>query len=504
MTDTIKKSLAATFSSRILAAGLNIVVVPIYLSLLGRESYGLLGIFASLQVLVSFLDFGLGTTLTREFSRLDRSSESKQVMSDLAKASEVVYIAVAGCMTLIFFISVPWIVNHWIQLGDLNSSVAERALLIGGVALAIQWPSNLYYAGLAGLNRQVLISVLTATNATFRVGLTLMALYFIGASVEVFFAVQVVCSVFQVLVARYFMCRELPKSSKFDLCKSRLVAVRRFAGAMTAISICSILFTQLDKIVLSSTLELKDFGLYSLTNSLAAGLYVAISPFFSVIYPKFSALIGSSEKKDILVFYHKSAQLVSFIVVPVAVIFAFFAQMIMFTWTGDLALSDQARWPLIFLILGNSLNGMMNVSYAVQLAADKPKIALYSNICAILFLIPSIYFLATKYGPAGGAFAWFILNVLYASISQYITHRKIFSEGLWRWYASDVGVPVVVSTSICVLFYMFQPDSLSRVESGIYIVVTYLAVCSAAIGSLPLVRAEAAKMLRNRFASRTF
>lgn len=504
MTDTIKKSLAATFSSRILAAGLNIIVVPIYLSLLGRESYGLLGIFASLQVLVSFLDFGLGTTLTREFSRLDRSTESKQIMSDLAKASEVVYIAVAGCMTLMFFICVPWIVNHWIQLGELNSSVAEQALLIGAVALAIQWPSNLYYAGLAGLNRQVIIGMLTAANAILRVTSTLMALYFVGASVEVFFSVQVFCSIFQVLLARYLMRRELPRSSKFSLCKNRLVAVRRFAGAMTAISICSILFTQLDKIVLSSTLELKDFGLYSLTNSLAAGLYVAISPVFSVIYPKFSALIGSSEKKDILVFYHKSAQLVSFIVIPVAVIFVFFAQMIMFTWTGDQELSQQARWPLIFLILGNSLNGMMNVSYAVQLAADKPKIALYSNICAILFLIPSIYFLATKYGPSGGAFAWFILNVLYVFISQYITHRKIFVEGLWKWYASDVGAPVVLSVLTCVVFYMGQPDSLSRIESGIYIIVAYLAVSGAAIVSLPLVREEAAKVLRHRFAGRTF
>ena len=128
--ETVKKALVASFASRIWSAGLNIVVVPIYLRLIGIESYGLIGLFSSLQVLVSFLDFGLGSTLIREFSRVNNSPEQKQRMSDLAKACELLYILVAVFITIILFVFIPWIVNSWIKLGQLNHSVAEKALMI--------------------------------------------------------------------------------------------------------------------------------------------------------------------------------------------------------------------------------------------------------------------------------------------------------------------------------------------------------------------------------------
>ena len=46
------------------------VFVPVYISYLGIEAYGLIGLFATLQAWLSLLDLGLSPTLNREMARL--------------------------------------------------------------------------------------------------------------------------------------------------------------------------------------------------------------------------------------------------------------------------------------------------------------------------------------------------------------------------------------------------------------------------------------------------
>ena len=45
------------------------IFIPIYISYLGIESYGLIGLFIILQGLLSLLDMGLSPTLNREMAR---------------------------------------------------------------------------------------------------------------------------------------------------------------------------------------------------------------------------------------------------------------------------------------------------------------------------------------------------------------------------------------------------------------------------------------------------
>ena len=90
----IRRSLGVSLASRIWGAALSILVVPVYVRILGIESYGLIGLFASLQVLISFLDLGLGTTLIREFGRLAGSPDGQQEMRDVARTCDIVYLVV--------------------------------------------------------------------------------------------------------------------------------------------------------------------------------------------------------------------------------------------------------------------------------------------------------------------------------------------------------------------------------------------------------------------------
>ena len=66
---SIKLSLLTNFLSQFWGALIGFVFIPVYVRILGIESYGIIGFFATLQAWFILLDLGLTPALSREMSR---------------------------------------------------------------------------------------------------------------------------------------------------------------------------------------------------------------------------------------------------------------------------------------------------------------------------------------------------------------------------------------------------------------------------------------------------
>ena len=64
----------ATIASRAYVTLLGLLVLPIYLQRLGPEAYGLVALYATLQVWLQLLDLGLVASLAREVARTHSSN----------------------------------------------------------------------------------------------------------------------------------------------------------------------------------------------------------------------------------------------------------------------------------------------------------------------------------------------------------------------------------------------------------------------------------------------
>ncbi len=69
--------------------------LPLYIKFMGVEAYGLVGIYASLQVLSGLLDMGLSGTLNREMARLSIFPGREQQMRNLVRSLEMIYWGIA-------------------------------------------------------------------------------------------------------------------------------------------------------------------------------------------------------------------------------------------------------------------------------------------------------------------------------------------------------------------------------------------------------------------------
>lgn len=485
----MRRALGVSLASRIWGAGLAILAVPIYVRILGIESYGLIGLFASLQVLVTFLDFGLGTTMVREFGRLGAAPDGRTEMRDIARTCEAVYLIVGVLIGAGVALFAPWLLDHWLTLDQLSRDEAGKAAAWGAFALAAQWPSALYGSGLEGMKRQTILGVLSAASGTGRVLLSLAAIWFIAPKLDLFFAANAVAGLTHTLAARTLFWRSLGGADRPPrILPGFLTRSRGFAGAMTGIFLTSIVLTQLDKIILSKVLALPDFGIYALTSALAGGLYVLIGPVFGVFYPRLCALVTSGNEAATRSAYHLASQLLALLLIPALAVVALYSSDILFVWTGNADISQRAHWPLVFLFAGNAINGLMNAPYALQLASGWPGLALASNLVAVTLMAPVTYLLAIAYGPAGGAAAWFLLNTCVILIAPRIMHRRLLPGDILNWYVHDIGRALLAAGLAVAALRWTLPTTASRPLLALAIASVWLAALSATAMTLPAIR----------------
>ena len=464
--ERLRLALAASFLSRAWAAGVSLLAVPLYLRYLGVEAYGVVGLFVSLSAIVGLLDLGLGATLTREMSRVPSGQAGVRDARDAARTFELVYLGLAVLVGLLGAALAYPLGMFWITVESLSRREVTEALILASLALACQWPGNLYAAGLAGLQRQVRLGFATAVLATTRVGLTLLAIWWIP-SLHAFFAAQIVAGLLHTGVSRYLFCGALSlgrgrSTFRWQILRSSL----SFAGGMIGIALTTIVLTQTDKIVLSRVLSLSEFGVYSVAAALATGLYLVISPLFSVMYPRFSALVheGPQKEKELAHQYLAASQLIALLLMPVGVLMSAFGPEVLFVWTGDRALSVAGGLTLGLMVAGNAFNGLMNMPYALQLAYGWPRLALWVNVVSIILLVPGIFWAATRYGAVGGAATWALLNLGYLLVTPQIMHRRLLPSEKMTWYRSCILLPLVICVGLVISFAQVRLEGMSRLE----------------------------------------
>ena len=462
-TPSVRHNIAANFAGKAWRGIFGLAFVPIYIKLMGVEVYGLIGIFMSLTALLALLDMGLSATLNRELSRLSVAEDSAQESRNLVRTFEVIYWVIGFLIGIVVVVLAPVITKHWINSPNVSNEIIEQALLIMGLLLAFQWPGTIYTGGLRGIQRQVLLNVVQGVSIMVKHFGAVLVLLFISPSIVLFFYWQAFVALFTTFVLAACLWKSLPKAEKksiFD--KGLLVKNWKFTSGMIGISVMVVLLTQLDKIILSKMLTLEMFGYYMLAFSVANVLLSLVNPVHSALFPRLSQLVAGGSESEISEVYHKGCQLVSVILLPVAVTLVFFAEEMLILWVGNPVVVSNAHMILSLLIIGTVINGLMTLPYTLQLAYGWTKLTLYKTIVAVILLVPLMVWMVQMYHGIGAALVWIILNVGLLIFEIPIMHQRLLKNEMGKWYRRDIILPVLVVTLIGYIAHEILPVDSSK------------------------------------------
>ncbi len=485
----VRRNIVANIAGKGWAALLSLAVLPAYVHFLGIEAFGLIGFFLSLMAILSLLDLGLGTALNRQFAQYSMQSGKAQAMRDLLRSLEIIYWLIGIAIGVAVAALAPVIAAYWLKPQQLSNETVTQTLTMMGIAIAFQWPRALYGGGLMGLQRQVAFNLLSSITGTVNNVGGVLIVWLVSPTIQAFVAWYMALSLVDTLLTRLLLWRSLPEAPARAAFNGQLLAdIWRFAAGMTGISVMSVILTQLDKMILVKVLPLDAFGYYSLASRAAGGLSYVIGPICAAFFPRFSQLVAKNDTQELARIYHRGCQLMSVLILPLAVVLALFSYELLLIWTQDRSIAENSHLILSLLTVGTALNGVASLPYALQLAYGWTQLALAVNTAAVLLLAPLIYFMSVRYGGVGAALIWVVFNALFVFVVVYLMHRRLLRGELWRWYHRDVGQPLLAVATIGTLWYWLMPTFVSHWSSVSNIALASIAMFAAAIIAAPEIR----------------
>ena len=479
---SVRNNIIANFSGKAWASAFSLAFVPVYIKLMGVEVYGLLGVFMSLGAILSLLDLGLSATLSRELSRLSAVEDSGRESRNLVRTFETVYWGIGILIGIVVVALAPLIAKYWINSGGIDGETVERTLMIMGMSIAIQWPGSIYSGGLMGLQRQVVLNIIRSVMVMVQHAGAVLVLVFVSPSILSFFLWQSFVGLLSTIALAVWLWKSLPQSvhqAEFD--KGLLIKGWRFATGITGISLVTILLTQLDKIILSKMLTLEMFAYYMLAFNVANALHNLVTPISSALFPKFTQIVALGEKAKLAILYHQGCQLLSVLVLPAAITIAIFSKEILTLWLGDTEATQNAYQILTLLMIGTALNALMTLPYTVQLAYGWTRLIFYTNVTAVILLVPLMVWMVEMYQGIGAACAWIILNSGYYIFLVPIMHRSLLKGEMGKWYRRDIILPILITTAIGLFARTIMPVDASKLITLFGMLITLVLTFSASV-----------------------
>jgi O-antigen/teichoic acid export membrane protein len=477
----------------------SLAVVPVYLHVLGVEAYGLLGFFLSLTAIFAVLDLGLGNSLNRQLAQYSVQSGAEQKTRDLVRTLESIYWLVGIVAGIGTALAAPLLATHWINAARFTTAELTQAIVLMGLALAVQWPRALYIGGLMGLQRQVAQNAVSSGAATALGAGGVLLVSTVAPSVHALLGWMIVVGLAETLLLRAVLLRSLPAAAapaRFS--RDELAAVWRFAAGITGISLLAMVLGQLDKVILSKLLTLEAFGYYALAWRVAGAFYLLISPVQSAYFPRFTQLATLGDERALAQAYHRGSQAMSVILLPAAALVTAFAGALLGLWTLDARVAANTGPILAVLAAGTAANGLMGLPTTAQLAFGRTRLVFVSNVVAVALLAPAIWFVAVHYGGIGAAWIWLVLNFGYLVFMLPLMHRHVLPRDLGRWLLADVGAPLLAVVAVVAASRLLFDLPASYAGMAASIAAVFVVAQLAAIAAAPEVRAALAARLRAR------
>ena len=485
---SLKLNILASYASQIYLIIISIAILPVYIKYMGAEAYGLVGFFAMLQGLFNLLDFGLTPTISRQTAQYNAGKETALNFRRLFRALSLIFlvIAIIGGGTL--FLLDDYIAEHWLKLENLSIDDVLFCLEVMAICVALRWMTGLYRGVISGFERIVWLSIVNSIIATLRFPGVLLYMYYFGFTIKSFFVFQLAIAFLEFVILTIKSYWLLPKTLAEDVIGWSIKPVKpvlTFALTIAVTSAVWVLFTQLDKFVLSGVLPLADYGYFTLAVLVAGGILQLSAPISAPIMPRMARLEAEHKHEEMRQVYLNATQFIAVIVVTAGIVLAGVAYPVLYAWTGDASIATQAAPVLRLYALGNALLALAAFPYYLQYAKGNLKYHFIGNIVSVFLLVPTIIWAATHYGAIGAGWVWFLTQVVYLVFWVSYVHVKIEPNINLIWFKTFL--PSLIAISIFVLLTT-QWIEYSGDRSTIFLKIILVSICSVLIATLSSIR----------------
>jgi O-antigen/teichoic acid export membrane protein len=414
------KKIAFNYLSSLWNAFSSYIFLPIYLIALGAEQFGLFAIITILHTAITLLDLGFSATIKRKVAL---SKELSKQNLDI-NIYETIYIIIVAGIIISSIMFNDEIINIIRTITDGNVIIKTIHPIISLIVFSML--VNFYNSILWGKDHQVSVSRFNILQSVLK---NFGGIIFAYAYQDVYIVITV--QAITTLLITILVRRKIHGLGvRFDVNNFRLPKVRNvllsdIRYTLGALSVSSLAFInyQFDKIVLSSNIDIKLLGYYSLTFFLSQITVSIASPLAHSYFPILAR--NSDNKKDASLFnkhYTDAFYLSICLLCPIVTTLLIYGSDFLLIWTGKIELVNSVKDIVFYMVIGSFLQALQALPYHSLMARkNSGTVALITLFSTLVYMISCLY-LIPKMGLKGAAFSWLIYNVLSFLLTLYVVH----------------------------------------------------------------------------------
>lgn len=337
---------------------LGLATVPIMLHGLGLSAYGLYSLAFAIAGFGSFLDLGLGWTISKFVAEADAQRDHDTLAATL-RAGALYHVAVGLVFLLLVVPLAGWLTRWVLRFSSEEAPIMIQVLWISGASFFCSSLGGFFVSTLRGLRRFALATGIAALSTTVSAGGAATAAWS-GLGVRWAAAAQLFGAGVG-LVLGLLICRQLLATT------SRTVSVRSQLHKMLVFSIWNylnrliqLLVLQGDKVIIGRAAGAAVIPFYMVPFGIGQKINFLAGPAVTAIYP--TAAAGQNEPEVFLRQYFSASRLLHVLTGAPALAVFFLGDLFLASWVGPRMAENGSFFLLVFtlgywLISVGSLDG---------------------------------------------------------------------------------------------------------------------------------------------------
>ena len=398
------RNVFANYFATIWMAALSLLTIPIYVRLLGSEEWGIVAACMTVQGLLGLLDVGLGQIMPRSFARIAGDEREEATLFD---AYSRIYLALGSAGLVLGQLAASPLARSWFHASGDHAPRLELAIRLVLVQFLFQIANNAHTGYWNGMQLQVEGNLRTCAFVTLRQLAALLAVRFVDPSAAGYILPFAAGTALEWYLNRRSIARRYRALARPPLpfASPKFRAILRDAGGFTVAILVGLVATQSDRVILSATQDLTQYGYYVIVANLGLAFTSLQAPLTRALFPRIVMEVADRPGASGSASATLLRGVLLFGVIPCLVVIAS-APWVLSTWLHAPEIVAAATPALRLILAGVAVNALYGVVYQRMLAAGDSRAVLAINAALVLAVAVTVALAGTRIGIVLGGIIW--------------------------------------------------------------------------------------------------
>lgn len=429
---------------RVLIMALNFFIIPVMVSTVGEESYGIFLLASSIMGYFALMSLGLPGAVTKYVAQYNAEKNEEMVKSVINTTFYIfVGVGLLVAISVIIFVNIGGI--GIFKISEAEIETAKRVLNIAAILAIISWPGMSLENSLRGLQKIHEVNIIKTSATIIDIGGTITSAL-LGYPLEIIFLFHRAGTVLSYIVSYIYLKRCLGywRISFSDVKKSTFKVLFGLSVWMLLNQIAGILTYEIDKFVLGVFLPVSMITVYAILVKPFMIIKQVSNLLKSAVLPSVSEAFALEGQKGIDKFIYRASRYHNSMVAPMAVLGAYLSAPFIRLWMGEKYLPYiwVAELACLIQIVWQS-NGLIGFVY--QGTGKAAKLTLIGFVNSILNLILSVIFVK-QYGVEGVILGTVVASFVLPTMQYFIIFPDLSIKKFKYFYTVFIrgNLPAVI------------------------------------------------------------